>query len=114
MCVGATIVGLLPIRLLLDAHLLLCSFFSFSYQNVGFGSACICGVGRYIVKYCYNELYIIICSVFSWMYASIFEAFENSNSTGRAVHLCGGRCGDMLSGHWFPPHFFRTAGVGGA
>ena len=31
---GATFVGPLPIRLLLDAHLLLCSFFSFSYQNM--------------------------------------------------------------------------------
>ena len=42
----------------------------------------------------------------------IFEAFENSNSTGRAVHLCGGRGGDMLSGHWFPPHVFALGWCG--
>ena len=76
-----------------------------------------CGTVHFIyihVKYCYNELYIIICvllDVCIYMFVTflcIFEAFENSNSTGRTVHLCGGRSGDMLSGHWFPPHVFRT------
>ena len=48
-------------------------------------------------------MHLYVCNVLCTV-----EAFENSNSTGRAMHLCGGRCGEMLSGHWFPPHVSRT------
>ena len=88
---GATFVGPLPIRLFLDAHLLLCSFFSFSYQNMwGLGPRVfVVRDGSFYLYSCKMLLllYIIICSVFlgcMHLYVCnvlcIVGTFENSNS----------------------------------
>ena len=87
----ATFVGPLPIRLFLDAHLLLCSFFSFTYQNMwGLGPRVfVVRDGSFYLYPCKMLLllYIIICSVFlgcMHLYVCnvlcIVGTFENSNS----------------------------------